>query len=724
MLLQEVVRVVALLPKFVHLLDGHSEDEDILGADLLADLDIGTVEGADRQRAVEREFHVAGAGGLLAGGGDLLGEISRRDDLLGERDAVIRQEDNLESILHARIGVDLGPDGVNRLDDVLGEVVAGSGLGGKDENTRGDVVVGILKDPPIESQDVKEIEVLALVFVQALDLHIEEGGGIHNYATLLLDDAGEVDLIGMFDLHELALELRILCQGLQGMQFVEITLPTASDSGGDESCQTRIAGKKPAAWRDPVGLVVELAGVEFVELGEEIALEELGMERRDTVDRVTADHGQIRHTDHLVVPLLDQGELLDLIQIAWPNLLHLDEKAFVSLEDDLEMTGQNLAEEPHAPFFERFGQEGVVRVGQRPGDDRPGLLPGEAVHVMKKSLQLDHGDGWMGVVELDGDFLGKSLPVTVVLAEATDDVLERAGDEEVLLDQAEFLAALGLIVRIKDLGDSLADVLVTDGLVVTTSVEGLEIEILGRFGGPETQEIDGIGPITRNGNVVGDTDELFRAGPRGDIVADIVEDVLNLAVKIDLGGMLRAHNLPGSAELHPVVRQLDLITVSKFLFEETVLVMDPVSDGREVKGRERIEEAGSKAAKATVAKTHVIFLLTKLVDIKTEFTDRRPHVFHDAGAVKTVHVETPHQELEGEIVESLDVFLAVLGLSGHETLHQETVDGLGGSQPPIALGGCPGIPRQSEAELLHDEGFDSLDGGVEGRMESTFCGHD
>jgi hypothetical protein len=43
--------------------------------DLLADLDVGAVERADGERAVERQLHVAGARGLLAGGGDLLGEV-------------------------------------------------------------------------------------------------------------------------------------------------------------------------------------------------------------------------------------------------------------------------------------------------------------------------------------------------------------------------------------------------------------------------------------------------------------------------------------------------------------------------------------------------------------------------------------------------------------------------------------------------------------------------
>ena len=68
-----------------HLLGGQAEDEDILGADMLADLDIGAVQRADGERAVERKLHVAGAGRFHAGGRNLLGQIGRRNDRLGER---------------------------------------------------------------------------------------------------------------------------------------------------------------------------------------------------------------------------------------------------------------------------------------------------------------------------------------------------------------------------------------------------------------------------------------------------------------------------------------------------------------------------------------------------------------------------------------------------------------------------------------------------------------
>ena len=59
---------------------GQAEDEDVVVADQIADLDVGAVERADGQRAVQRHLHVAGAGGLHAGGGNLLGEVGGGDD--------------------------------------------------------------------------------------------------------------------------------------------------------------------------------------------------------------------------------------------------------------------------------------------------------------------------------------------------------------------------------------------------------------------------------------------------------------------------------------------------------------------------------------------------------------------------------------------------------------------------------------------------------------------
>ena len=102
------------------------------GADRVADLDVGAIEGADGQGAVERELHVARARGLHPGGADLLGEVARRDDALGEADIVVRDEGDLQPIADLGIGVHHGRHVVDELDDQLGALIGGRCLAGED----------------------------------------------------------------------------------------------------------------------------------------------------------------------------------------------------------------------------------------------------------------------------------------------------------------------------------------------------------------------------------------------------------------------------------------------------------------------------------------------------------------------------------------------------------------------------------------------------------------
>ena len=82
----------------------------------------------------------------------------------------------------------------------------------------------------------------------------------------------------------------------------------------------------------------------------------------------------------------------------------------------------------------------------------------------------------MGVVELHGEALVKGVQGVSPHEVDADHVLERAGDEEVLLREAELLADLRLVVGVEDLADRFGNDLLVDGLVVVADVEGLEIE--------------------------------------------------------------------------------------------------------------------------------------------------------------------------------------------------------------------------------------------------------
>ena len=152
----------------------HAENEDVVKTYCFRDLDVGSVHRADRERAVKRHLHVSGAGCLHAGSGNLLAEIGRRDDHLRQRHVVVRQKSNLEPIADVGVVVDDLGDVVGELDDQLGAMIARRRLSGEDLHARGIVAARVELDLPIKRGGREDVEQLALVLVDTLDLNVEE----------------------------------------------------------------------------------------------------------------------------------------------------------------------------------------------------------------------------------------------------------------------------------------------------------------------------------------------------------------------------------------------------------------------------------------------------------------------------------------------------------------------------------------------------------------------
>ena len=121
----------------------------------------------------------------------------------------------------------------------------------------------------------------------------------------------------------------------------------------------------------------------------------------------------MRHAHHLGVAFLNEGEFLLFGGVSRPLRLDFFQKALVDLKENLQVPGHHFLEEPHAPLLEGFGQERVIGVGKGAPHDRPRLVPRHPVFIMQDAQQLEHRDGRMRVVELDGHLLGKILPILV-----------------------------------------------------------------------------------------------------------------------------------------------------------------------------------------------------------------------------------------------------------------------------------------------------------------------
>ena len=62
----------------------------------------------------------------------------------------------------------------------------------------------------------------------------------------------------------------------------------------------------------PLVLLLMRSGIELVQIGEDRHLHQLGVQRRDAVDRMRADEGEIAHAHAPLAALVDQRDRADL----------------------------------------------------------------------------------------------------------------------------------------------------------------------------------------------------------------------------------------------------------------------------------------------------------------------------------------------------------------------------------------------------------------------------
>ena len=422
------------VPDFLH---GEAEQEEVLRAGFLAHLDVGPVEGADGQRPIHHELHVSGARRFFARGGDLLGEVRARIDQLPVLHVEVRDESDLHLTVDGGVVVDRLGDGVDQLDDQLGDEVAGCRLAAENESARSDLKVRVGLEPVVERDDVQRIEVLTLVFVYALDLNVEHPIRVEIDAGPGFDVVGQPGLVLPLDGDPALLERRVIGVAFQATQFLQIYHPALADGLVEKFAKTWVGQSDEPTGRDAVGLVEEPLRPHFVEVFEDGCLDQFGMHRGDTVDRVAADGRQMGHPDVAVAVFPDQRHPTDARVIAGEPGPHLVEEAAVDLVDDFQVPRQEPLEHVQRPGFQRLGQQGVVGVGQRCHGNLPGLIPAEAPLVDQQPHQLGNGDRRVSVVELDGNSVRQVMGGEAgEVLQQVQDVLQRAGYEEVLLQQS------------------------------------------------------------------------------------------------------------------------------------------------------------------------------------------------------------------------------------------------------------------------------------------------
>mmetsp|Transcript_40032 Transcript_40032/g.119234 ORF Transcript_40032/g.119234 Transcript_40032/m.119234 type:complete len:351 (-) Transcript_40032:1752-2804(-) len=207
------LEVLALLAKLVDLLGADAKHKDLLDASLLGNLDVCTVPGAQDQAAIHLELHVGCTRCLGAGGRDVLRHLRCRDDSLSKRHIVVGQEVKTQVLVSLRVVVDLLTNRGRQADDAFSHVVCRRGLAADDAHSRSGLLALLwrhLLQLLVAPDDGQQVEVLALVLVDALDVDVEHGVEVDILTSALLDHRGQLLLACHLDVLPLLLEGCIL----------------------------------------------------------------------------------------------------------------------------------------------------------------------------------------------------------------------------------------------------------------------------------------------------------------------------------------------------------------------------------------------------------------------------------------------------------------------------------------------------------------------------------
>ena len=510
----------------------------------------------------------------------------------------------------------------------------------------------------VERNDVQDVEHLALVLVQALDLYIKDRVHVDLDAVVLLDIVRQTLLVVALDLAQLGEQRLVLAVVGEHLQLGRVLAVALADLALDQGSQLRVSLAQPAAVRNAVGNIAELGRVDLVEIVEYAVLEDLGVQRGYAVDRERARDRQMRHAHGVV---RNDGELGDLLEVVREVVPQLAAEALVDLIDDLHDAGHQLLHQRYRPALERLGHDRVVGVSDRLAGDVPRLLPAHVVLVHQDAHELGDDQGRVGVVDVQHMLVREVFERAVLGLVLGADVLDRGGHEEVLLLEAQGLALAVVILRIQHHGDGLRHGVLFERLEVLAGREQLHVQRDRALGFPQAQACDVVGVIARDRHIVRHREHGRIILVLDDQLAVFIKVGVDRAADLDLAGVVHGRDVPYVARSEPGIRQLDLLAVFDLLLENAVLVADGVAGAAHARGGHAVHVAGRQTAEAAVAEAGVGLFLEDVRHLVAHVFQGCGQLGQDAEVIGVVAQAAADKKFHAQIVHlPLPVFFDVV----------------------------------------------------------------
>ncbi len=324
--------------------------------------------------------------------------------------------------------------------------------------------------------------------------------------------------------------------------------------------------------------------------------------------------------------------------------------------------------------------------------------------VDQQAHQLGHGDRRVGVVELDGRRVRQVEQVLVHVQVAAQQVLQRSRDEEVLLAQAQFLARLGAVSRVQHPRDAFSPCHLGHRPQVVTGIETFQVQLFQRPRTPQAQGIDAGPAPTDHRSVVGHRPHGLARPPHLALLAVGVVHRFDAAAKADGVDHLGALELPGVAEVQPVLGLLLLPAIDHGLAEKPVLVADAIAVSGNAQGRHALHEARRQAAKAAVAQRGIGLEQADALQVHVQPFQCVTGNVEQAQVAQAVVQQAADEEFEGKVIDPL--LAAAISLAGvvHPVIDHVIARGQGDGFEPVVVEGVLRVLADRVGQLVQYSG--------------------
>ena len=114
------------------------------------------------------------------------------------------------------------------------------------------------------------------------------------------------------------------------------------------------------------------------------------------------------------------------------------------------MSWKKSANELNRPLLQSLWKHGMVGIREGVVNNVPGLLEGKLFFIDKDSEQLNSGNSWMSIIQLNLILVRELCEsIAVVLLVSSNDIVDGGGAEEVLLLESQLLTGISIVVWIQ-----------------------------------------------------------------------------------------------------------------------------------------------------------------------------------------------------------------------------------------------------------------------------------